>query len=88
MEFAISQNFCAQPRVFLEKFFRPRGDGDIHPFAGSAMLCSSKLHALNFELTTDQRKEIDSGNDDVTAQDACRFLPDSKAGAKPLENLR
>ena len=51
------------------------------------MLCSSKLHALNFELTTDERKEINSGNDDVAAQHPRRFLPDSKAGAKLLENL-
>ncbi len=52
------------------------------------MLCSSKLHALNFELTTDERKEINSGDDDVAAQHARRFLPDSKVGAEPLENLR
>ena len=52
------------------------------------MLCASKLHALNFELTTDERKEINSGNDDVAAQHSRRFLPDSKAGAKLLENLR
>jgi len=52
------------------------------------MLCSPKLHALNFEVTTDQRKEINSGDDDVAAQHACRFLPDSKVGAEPLENLR
>ena len=52
------------------------------------MLCSLKLHALNFELTTDKRQEINSGNDDVAAQYPRRFLPDSKAGAKALENLR
>ncbi len=52
------------------------------------MLCPSKLHALNFELTTDERKEINSGDDDVAAQHARRFLPDSKVGAEPLENLR
>ena len=52
------------------------------------MLCPSKLHALNFELTTDERKEINSGNDDVAAQHPRRFLPDSKVGAEPLENLR
>ena len=52
------------------------------------MLCPSKLQALNFELTTYERKEINSGNDDVAAQHPRRFLPDSKAGAKPLKNLR
>jgi len=52
------------------------------------MLCSSKLHALNFELTTDERKEINSGNDDVAAQHPRRFLPDVEVGAEPLENLR
>ena len=52
------------------------------------MLCPSKLHALNFELTTDERKKIDPGDDDVAAQDARRFLSDSKAGAESLENLR
>ena len=52
------------------------------------MLCPSKLHPLNFELTTDERKEINSGNDNVAAQHPRRFLPDSKAGAEPLENLR
>ena len=52
------------------------------------MLCASKLHPLDFELTTDERKEINSGNDDVAAQYPRRFLPDSKAGAKLLENLR
>jgi len=52
------------------------------------MLCSLKFHALNFELTTDERKEINSGDDDVAAQNARRFLPDSKVGAEPLENLR
>ena len=52
------------------------------------MLRASKLHPLDFELTTDERKEINSGNDDVAAQHPRRFLPDSKAGAKPLENLR
>ena len=52
------------------------------------MLCPSKLHALNFELTTDKRKKIDPGDDDVAAQDARRFLSDSKAGAESLENLR
>ncbi len=52
------------------------------------MLCPSKLHTLQFELTTDERKEIDPGNDEVAAQHARRFLPDSKVGAEPLENLR
>src|SRR6478752_4053009 len=52
------------------------------------MLCSSKLHALNFELTTYERKEINSGNDDVAAQHPRRFLPDAEVGAEPLENLR
>ena len=52
------------------------------------MLCSLKLHALNFELTTDERKEINTGDDDVAAQHSRRFLPDSKVGAEPLENLR
>ena len=52
------------------------------------MLCSLKLHALNFEVTTDKRKEINSGNDDVAAQHPRRFLPDSKAGAELFENLR
>ena len=53
------------------------------------MLCPPKLHALNFEFTTDERKEINSpGNDDVAAQHPRRFLPDSKVGAEPLENLR
>ena len=52
------------------------------------MLCPSKFHPLDFELATDERKEINSGNDDVAAQHPCRFLSDSKTGAKPLENLR
>ena len=52
------------------------------------MLRPSKLHPLNFELATNERKKINAGNDNVAAQDACRFLPDSKVGAKPLENLR
>jgi hypothetical protein len=52
------------------------------------MLCSSKLYALNFELTTDQRTKINSGDDDIAAQHARRFLPDSKVGAELLENLR
>ena len=51
------------------------------------MLCPSKLHALNFEVTTDERKKINTGNDDVAAQHPRRFLPDSKVGAEPLENL-
>ena len=52
------------------------------------MLCPSKLHALHVEVTTDERKEIDPGDDDIAAQDARRFLPDSKVGAESLENLR
>ena len=52
------------------------------------MLCPSKLHALNFEVTTDERKKINTGNDDVAAQHPGRFLRDSKADAEPLENLR
>lgn len=52
------------------------------------MLCSSKLHALNFELTTDERKEIKPGDDDVAAQNPRRFLRDSKVSAEPPENLR
>ena len=52
------------------------------------MLCASKLHPLDFELTTDERKEINSGNDDVAAQYPRRFLSDSKVSAEPLENLR
>ena len=52
------------------------------------MLCPSKVHALNFELTTDERKEINSGNDDVAAQHPRRCLRDSKAGVEPLEDLR
>ena len=52
------------------------------------MLCSSKLHPLNFERTTDERKEINTGSDDVAAQHPGRFLPDSEAGAETLENLR
>src|SRR5205807_7444534 len=52
------------------------------------MLCPSKLHALNFEVTTDERKKINTGNDDVAARHPRRFLPDSKVGAETLENLR
>ena len=52
------------------------------------MLRPSKLHPLNFKLTTDERKEIDPRDDDVAAQHARRVLPDSKVGAEPLENLR
>src|SRR5438067_12145671 len=52
------------------------------------MLRPSKLHTLNFKLTTDERKKIDPRDDDVAAQNARRFLPDSKVGAEPLENLR
>src|SRR6266516_291121 len=52
------------------------------------MLGPSKLDALHFELTTDERKEIDPGDDDVAAQHPRRFLPDFKVGAKPLEDLR
>jgi len=52
------------------------------------MLRPSKPHTLNFKLTTDKRKKIDPGDDNVAAQDARRFLPDSKVGAEPLENLR
>src|SRR5213079_2107134 len=52
------------------------------------MLRPSKPHTLNFKLTTDKRKKIDPGNDNVAAQNARRFLPDSKVGAEPLENLR
>ena len=52
------------------------------------MLCPSKLQPLNFELITDERKKINTGDDDVAAQHARRFLPDSKVGAEPLENLR
>ena len=52
------------------------------------MLCPSKLHALNFELTTDERKEINTGDDDVAAQHAGQFLSDSEVSAEPLENLR
>ena len=51
------------------------------------MLCPSKLHALHVEVTTDERKEIDPGDDDIAAQHARRFLPDSKVGAESLENL-
>src|SRR5438132_12884394 len=52
------------------------------------MLRPSKLHTLNFKLTTDERKKIDPRDDNVAAQNARRFLPDSKVGAEPLENLR
>src|SRR5205823_1239373 len=52
------------------------------------MLRPSKPHTLNFKLTTDKRKKIDPGDDNVAAQNARRFLPDSKVGAEPLENLR
>ena len=52
------------------------------------MLRPSKLHTLNFKLTTDKRKKIDPGDDNVAAQNARRFPPDSKVGAESLENLR
>ena len=52
------------------------------------MLCPSKLHPLNFEVATDERKKINTGDDDVAAQHPRRFLPDSKVGAESLENLR
>ncbi len=52
------------------------------------MLCPSKLHPLDFELTTDERRKIDTGDDDVAAQHARRFLPDSEVSTEPLENLR
>ena len=51
------------------------------------MLRPTKLHALNFKLTTDERKKFDPRDDDVAAQRAGRFLPDSKVGAETLENL-
>jgi hypothetical protein len=88
MKLAIAQDFCAQAGIFLEKFFRPRNEGDIHPFARCAMLGSSKLHALHLELTTDERKNINSGDDDVAAQHPRRFLLHYKVGAEPLKNLR
>ncbi len=52
------------------------------------MLRPSKLHSLNFEVATDEGKKIDPGDDDVAAQYARRFLPDSEVGTEPLENLR
>ncbi len=52
------------------------------------MLRSTEVHALHFELATNERKEIDPGNDDIPAQRARRFLPDPEVGAEPLENLR
>jgi len=52
------------------------------------MLRAAELHALNFEIATDERKKIDAGDDNIAAQYARRFLPDSKVCAEPLENLR
>jgi len=52
------------------------------------MLCAAELHALNFEIATDERKKIDAGDDNIAAQYARRFLPDIKVCAEPLENLR
>ena len=87
-KFPVAQDFCAQPGVFPEKFFCAGGKGDIHPFARRAMLRAAELHALNFEIATDEGKQIDAGDDNIAAQYARRFLPDSKVRAKPLENLR
>ena len=52
------------------------------------MLRAAELHPLNFEIATDERKKIDAGDDNIAAQYARRFLPDSKVRAQPLENLR
>ena len=52
------------------------------------MLRAAELHALNFEIATDERKKIDAGDDNIAAQYARRFLPDIKVCAEPLENLR
>ena len=52
------------------------------------MFCATKLDALNFEVDTDERVQIDVGDNHVTSQDSGRFVCDAKRLTKLFENVR
>jgi hypothetical protein len=64
-QFAIAENFSAQPTAPFEKFFRARGNSLIHPITRAAFLCSVKMNALNFKVLADQFIKIDSARHDI-----------------------
>lgn len=65
MQFAVGQNFGAQPPAAFEETLGTRSDRAVHPKTGSALLGPAKSDALNFKLLTDQSIQIGFSGEDI-----------------------
>ena len=64
-QYAVAQDFRAQPTVPFEKFFRAGRDGAVHPVARPAFLCAVEMNTLNFKVLADQVIKIDIARHDI-----------------------
>ena len=86
-DWSVGENLGPETGVVFQKFLCAGRKGDVHPFARRAMLRAAEFHSLNFEIAPDEREKIDIGDDDVAAQNAGRFVSDSKFVAELFENF-
>ena len=86
-DWAVGENLRPEAGVVLEKFLCAWSESNVHPVTGRAMLGAVEFHSLNFEIAADEREKIDIGDDDVAAQNAGWFVPDSKFVAELFENF-
>ena len=87
MQFTICQNSGAQTTATLQKCFRARRDGAIHPIARSTLFHSMKIHALHFKVATDQLVKIDIARDHVATNQSGRAILKFEASAQFIEYL-
>lgn len=71
LQHATAEDASAQSTSALEPGFGLlMGEGTIHPIAGATFLDAGKTHALDFELTADERVQIDAFGEDIAARHA------------------
>ena len=67
---AVAQDAGAQAAAAGEKLLRTRSERGVHPVARFAMRRAMETHTLQFEVRTDQFRQVDSGYDHVTPEHA------------------
>jgi len=87
MERAIRQNSSAQSTAALQKSFRTRRDGAVHPVTRTAFLRAMKTDALNFKILSDQLVKIDIARDHVPSNQRWRAILNLKVTTEFVENV-
>jgi len=86
-QFAVCQNPCAQTAAALEKFFRARRDGAVHPITRTTFPRAVKANALNFKLLADDLVKIDIASKHIAAHQSGRTILNLKRAAKLIKNF-